>query len=138
MFLAILLCTDNGCTPGWTSFLGMHSLGLTLQDSANSYTQDSCQAACFASKTCQSIDFNYLDRTCFFGTLANPSTNTNLVVNHFNLVRNCGTFFVYFVLLVKINLITIVLILDKINLGHQSNTYSQPTTNTTVSKHKRI
>jgi len=70
----------------------MNSPGLIQQGAANSYTQATCQSACIANPTCNSIDFNTLDLTCWFGTAVNPPKVVNNPVNHFDLNRNTCLF----------------------------------------------
>jgi ABC-type uncharacterized transport system auxiliary subunit len=64
--------------------------GLTQQGVANSYTEASCVAACGASTTCLSCDYNFQNNLCFFGTTQNPATISNSATDHYDFVKTCN------------------------------------------------
>jgi len=80
----------GGCTNSWVLYSGFNAPGLIQQGPAGFYTQASCQAACIAAPSCNSIDYNNQDLTCWFGTQVTPPRVANTPVFHYDLTRNCG------------------------------------------------
>lgn len=86
----IFFVTSDQCTTSWTVSAGMHGLGLTRQGDDGQFNEESCKASCAALPSCQGIDYNRQDRTCWFSDQANPTLRTNSQINHWELTRtNC-------------------------------------------------
>jgi hypothetical protein len=83
-----------GCSYSWATYTGFNAPGLVQQGAPNTYNQGSCQTACIATPSCNSIDFNSQDLTCWFGTAINPSRVANAPVTHYDLTRSCGANFI--------------------------------------------
>jgi hypothetical protein len=81
----------SGCQVTASLQVGVNTPGLTQQGSASSFTEATCLANCKASTTCMVVDYNTLDKTCWFGTTANPATTPNSAVDHYTITRtNCA------------------------------------------------
>jgi len=92
MYLAntglICISAEAACAAGWTASMGMNTLGLTQQFGASTAHDGACMTACYELATCLNVDFNFLDRTCWFGFTENPPKLINSYVNHWDLNRS--------------------------------------------------
>jgi len=92
IFLCLYLLAA-GCTYTytWTFTIGSNAPGLTQQTrfEPGALSQDACKNECIATPNCFDVDYNSLDKTCFFGFTPNPALTSNQYVTHWNLIRTC-------------------------------------------------
>jgi hypothetical protein len=85
-------CSVSGsCISGYSLTANVQSLGLTQNGSPGQYTEQSCVTACNNDAGCYVCDWNKATSTCYFGTTASISTNSNPNVDHWNYTGCSGT-----------------------------------------------
>jgi ficolin len=71
-----------GCGLTWTKYENSYTPGLIP---LSAKTEEDCKSACQAKSDCWSIDWNFIDNACYFGTTQKPTRYASTTVNHWDL-----------------------------------------------------
>jgi len=93
--LALVGCTvaeeqskANNCKLSWTKSANTQVKGLTEEVEFNS--EEACKAGCVAESDCWSIDWNFEENSCWFGSRHDPTERVaDDTVNHWDLHAEC-------------------------------------------------
>jgi hypothetical protein len=77
----------NSCVLKWVKYEKTHASGLVQRNGL--VTETDCASACELDNGCLNVDFNFEEKSCWFGSQLNPPKSADPSANHWNLVRDC-------------------------------------------------
>lgn len=76
------------CRLSWVKYDNTQVKGLSQQTGID--TEEECKAACETNENCWNIDFNFEEKSCWFGDVHEPTARVpDSRVNHWDLLKDC-------------------------------------------------